>query len=217
MKIDFGDFSIDCEVQYGKREKLVISIDSIGFVTVKAPNNTKQEIIINTIKKYEKEIKSRLDGIEKIKEKNETRSYKDEGSFLYLGKEVPLSELIDTDGLREGELREKLKRFYFSSCKRIVNERVKFYQNQIGVKPKVIEVNDSKIKWGECTFKKEITFNYKLAMAPIEVIDYVVVHELCHILHMNHDRSFWRKVGSILPDYKKREEYLARSGRFMTF
>jgi predicted metal-dependent hydrolase len=53
-------------------------------------------------------------------------------------------------------------------------------------------------------------------MAPLEAIDYVVVHELCHLQHMNHDRSFWRLVGSILPDYKKREEYLSKYGQFLT-
>jgi hypothetical protein len=53
-------------------------------------------------------------------------------------------------------------------------------------------------------------------MAPVEVIDYVIIHELCHLLHMNHDRSFWRKVGSLMPDYKEKEEYLARYGRAMT-
>ena len=53
-------------------------------------------------------------------------------------------------------------------------------------------------------------------MAPIEVIDYVIIHELCHLLHMNHDRSFWRRVGSIMPDYKEKEEYLERYGHSMS-
>ncbi|WFA08970.1 SprT family zinc-dependent metalloprotease [Tissierella sp. Yu-01] len=193
MKVDFGDFTIDCEVQYGKRKKLLISIDSVGYVTVKAPNNTSEEVITNVIKKYKKEIKSRLDLIEKESDKSDYRLYENEGKFLYLGKEVPLSELIDIDGLNEEGLKEKLKKFYFSSCKSIVNERVKFYQRQIGIKPKVIEVNDSKTKWGECTSDKIITFNYRLIMAPIEIIDYVVVHEMCHLHHMNHDRSFGGK------------------------
>jgi predicted metal-dependent hydrolase len=53
-------------------------------------------------------------------------------------------------------------------------------------------------------------------MAPIEIIDYVVVHELCHLIHMNHDRSFWRLVGSVLPDYKKRQGILAEMGQSIT-
>lgn len=53
-------------------------------------------------------------------------------------------------------------------------------------------------------------------MAPIEVIDYIIILELCHLTHMNHDRSFWRRVGSIIPDYKENEEFLARHGQAMT-
>ncbi|MDF2859192.1 MAG: hypothetical protein K0Q87_5043 [Neobacillus sp.] len=53
-------------------------------------------------------------------------------------------------------------------------------------------------------------------MAPIEIIDYVVIHELCHLIHMNHDRSFWRRVGSIIADYKEKQEFLARFGNYMT-
>lgn len=87
---------------------------------------------------------------------------------------------------------------------------------ELKVKPKTIEVVESITKWGSCSSSKKLTFNYRLAMAPIEVIDYVIIHELCHLIHMNHDRSFWRRVGSIMPDYKKKEEFLARYGHFMT-
>lgn len=131
---------------------------------------------------------------------------------LYLGKEVFVNQLIYTEGLTEEELQKNLKKFYISSCRKTINQRVKIYQKQLRVKPKSIEVNDSKTKWGMCTSNRNITFNYMLAMLPIELIDYVVVHELCHILHMNHDRSFGRKVGSIFPDYKKKDEHLKMYG-----
>ena len=75
---------------------------------------------------------------------------------------------------------------------------------------------DSHNAWGTCNSLKELTFNYRLSMSPLPVIDYVVVHELCHILHMNHDRSFWRKVGTFDPDYKNHEAYLTRFGGVMT-
>ena len=126
-----------------------------------------------------------------------------------------LNELIETQGLSEEELKIKLKKFYIKSFKKIVNKRVKLYQEELRVKAKSIEVNESISKWGACTSTKKITFNYRLVMAPMESIDYVVVHELCHILHMNHDRSFWRKIGSVLPDYKKRQAYLENYGSLM--
>ena len=216
MRVEFDEFSIDCEIQYGKRKKLLIQIDSVGFITVKAPNGTSEEIIEEIIRKHEKKIKSRLDEIDEIKEKLKERTYDGEGKFLHLGKEYALDELIDTVGLSEEEQKANLKKFYFASCKKIIPERIKIYQEQLGVKPKIVEIDESKTKWGACTSDKKITFNYRLAMAPIEAIDYVVVHELCHLQHMNHDRSFWRLVGSILPDYKERQEYLYKYGQFLT-
>lgn len=216
MKIDFEDFTIEYVVQYGKGKKFEINIDSVGFVTLKVPNNTKEEVIIEVIKKHKKWIKDRLDKIEELKKRPREKSYDEEGKFLFQGKEYFIHELIDTEGLSEEELKTNLKKFYISNCKKIVQERVKMYESILGVKVKSIEIDESKTKWGSCTSDKKLTFNYRLAMAPIEVVDYVVVHELCHILHMNHDRSFWRKVGSIIPDYKKREEYLERYGQFMT-
>lgn len=216
MRVEFNDFSIEYNVTYGKGRKISINIDSVGFITVKAPNNTGEEIIVNAIKQNGKLIKKRLDEISRFNNRLEEKSYDENGKFLHFGKEYFLNELINTAGLNEEELRANLKKFYIASLKKIVVERIKIYQNMIGVKPKLIEVAESKSKWGSCTSSKKITFNYRLAMAPIEAIDYVVVHELCHLKHMNHDRSFWRLLGSVLPDYKKREEYLQRYGQFMT-
>lgn len=215
MRIEIDDMVIEYNVQYGKTKKLVIQVDETGFVTIKAPNNTDKEEIINAIKQHGKLIIEKLNQISKIKERPKTRSYDEQGKFLHLGKEYFLHELIDVEGLSEEELKDKLKKFYISSCKKIVADRIKIYQGQLGVKPKSIEVDESKTKWGTCNSDKKLTFNYKLVMAPMEAIDYVVVHELCHILHMNHDRSFWRKVGSIFPNYKKKQELLARYGNYM--
>ncbi len=151
-----------------------------------------------------------------MEENNGASKYLDNGKFLYLGKVYPLNELIDTNGLNEEELKRSLKKFYISSCKKIVGERIKKYQILLKVKPKSIEVVESITKWGSCCSNKNVTFNYRLAMAPIEVIDYVVIHELCHLVHMNHDRSFWRLVGSIMRDYKDKQEFLATYGQAMT-
>ena len=139
----------------------------------------------------------------------------DKRKCLYFGKEVFVNELINTQDLTEEELQKKLKKFYISNFKKTVNQRVKIYQDKLRVKPKSIEVNESKTKWGTCSSSRNITFNYMLVMVPLELIDYVVIHELCHILHMNHDRSFWRKIGSIIPDYKKKDEQLKMYGSLM--
>lgn len=216
MKIDFENHVIEFNVQYGNGKKISIHIDSSGRITLKAPKKTSEETIKSVVERNGKVILEKLKSIEADSETLKLKAYEEEGKFLYLGKYYSLHELIEIEGLNEEELKLKLKKFYFSSCKKIVGERIKSYQLQLKVKPKMFEIVESRTKWGSCSSDKKLTFNYRLAMAPIEVIDYVIIHELCHLLHMNHDRSFWRRVGSIMPDYKEKEEFLARYGQAMT-
>lgn len=216
MKIDFENNTIEFNVQYGIRKKISIHIDSMGFITVKAPNDTSKEMVMSAVNHHGRTILEKLQLIAEARETPKTKEYQDKGKFLHLGKYYYLHELIEINDLNEEELKMNLKKFYFSSCKKVIGERIKIYQTQLKVKPKTIEVDESKTKWGSCSSDKKITFNYRLAMAPVEVIDYVIIHELCHLLHMNHDRSFWRRVGSIMPDYKEKEAFLARHGHAMT-
>ena len=216
MKVEFENEIIEFNVQYGNGKKLTIHIDSIGFITVKVPKDTSKETIINAIESKGKWILEKIHEIGEAREIPKAKEYHAEGNFLHLGKECFLHELIETSGLDEEALKRNLKRFYINSCRAIVGERIKIYQKQLKVKPKVIEIVESRVKWGSCSSDRKLTFNYRLAMAPIEVIDYVIIHELCHLLHMNHDRSFWRRVGSIMPDYKEKEEFLERYGHSMT-
>ncbi|MEW9700410.1 M48 family metallopeptidase [Paenibacillus sp. SI8] len=216
MKIEFENNTIEFNVLYGIRKKISIHIDSMGFITVKAPNDASKETVASAVKHHGKRILQQLHMIAEAREVPKTREYQEKGKFLHLGNYYFLHELIETNELDEEELKINLKKFYFSSCKKIIGERIKGYQTRLKVKPKTIEVVESKTKWGSCSSDKHITFNYRLAMAPVEVIDYVIIHELCHLTHMNHDRSFWRRVGSIMPDYKEKEAYLARHGQAMT-
>lgn len=218
MKIQFDERTIECNVQYSKRTKIAIQLETNGLITVKAPNGTPEADIVHVMEKNKKWL---LDNTNKLEQARASmlpmaKEYQEQGQFLYLGKKYFLHELIEVGDSSEEELRHRLKKFYFTSCKKIVLERIEEYQKQLRVKPKSIEIEESTTKWGSCHSSKKITFNYRLAMAPVEVIDYVIVHELCHLLHMNHDRSFWRRLGSTMPDYKDKEEYLARHGRHMT-
>lgn len=217
MNVKIGQKYIYCNIQYGSRKKIKIEIDGVGFITVKAPKNISQEALLSAIGKHGKWIKDRLAYIDKIKETSTERTYDMEGKFLYLGEEFSLHELIETEGISQEQLKRDLKKFYISACKKIIDKRIKPYEKQLRVKAKSIDIEESTIRWGSCNSNRQLTFNYRLAMAPLEVIDYIIVHELCHIKHMNHDRSFWRLVGSLIRDYKKSEEYLARYGQYMSF
>ena len=211
---EYGE--IEYHVRFGKQKKIIIQIDSVGIVTVKAPNNTEIENLEKAISVKSKWIIDRLSEISDLKDKPDMKLYQENGQFFYLGKEMELSELIKTEGLSEDTLKANLEKFYITSCRKVVVERIKIYQKKLGVNPKSVEVIKSHTKWGTCDADRKITFNLRLVMAPIEIVDYVVVHELCHLIHMNHDRSFWRLLGSVLPDYKLRQDFLLKFGHNMT-
>lgn len=90
--------------------------------------------------------------------------------------------------------------------------RVRFYAEKIGVGYGKITIRNQKSRWGSCSSRGNLNFNCLLMLTPPEVIDYVVVHELCHRLEMNHSGAFWARVGRILPDYKKCERWLKTEG-----
>ena len=119
-----------------------------------------------------------------------------------------LDEWISADGLSETELLDEVSKFYIKMSKQITKERTEIYQKSLGVVARSIRIDKIGKRWGSCNTKKEITYNYLIVTLPMDLIDYIVVHELCHLHHMNHDRSFWRKVGSVMPDDKKRMELL---------
>ncbi len=221
--------TISFELIYKKRTTIGIYIDLYGNVEVQAPKGASEESVLqllegkwDLIQQRTKEMKDRTVGhMEKVYDHGE--------SFLYLGNTYPILISQDTDikkdhvVLEENKLhvyviqqederiKQALKRFYYRQCKALVEKRVQFYQSNFRVKPRSIRISDSKSTWGTCDSMRQLTFNWKLAMAPLKVIDYVVVHEMCHMVHMNHDRSFWRLVGKIIPDYEQRENWLALS------
>ncbi|SDM21836.1 hypothetical protein SAMN05428961_111106 [Paenibacillus sp. OK060] len=218
LTIEINNHIINCHIEYGKRKKASITMDLPYMVTIKAPNGTGEDMIRQLVAQHGEVILTKSALMQQALDGPQEKEYEEEGKgkFLLFGKEHALHELIDVEGCSEEELRTNLKKFYFAECKRMIGERIGRYQQELKVKPKSVDIVESATKWGSCSWDKKLTFNYRLAMAPLEVIDYVIIHELCHIHHMNHDRSFWRRVGSIMPDYKAKEDYLMRNGRAMT-
>ncbi len=111
---------------------------------------------------------------------------------------------IHLDAAQEKELRER--------AKSVLAQRTAYFARQIGVTYGKITVRDQKTRWGSCSQTGNLNFNFRLILAPSEVLDYVVVHELCHRRQMNHSTQFWQEVAQVLPDYRKRKAWLTENG-----
>jgi predicted metal-dependent hydrolase len=228
-----GD-TIRFEINYKNRASLGITIDIYGNIEVQAPKGTPDESVLQLleekwdwIQQKSTEMNDRMLGPQK-------KVYDLGESFLYLGNSYPIrisqdiniqQDQVVFDGdqlhiyvkqLEDEKTKQALKRYYYQQCKALVEKSIQSYQSHFKTKPRSIRISDSKTTWGTCDSKLQLTFNWRLAMAPLKVIDYVVVHEMCHMVHLNHDRSFWRLVGKIMPDYKELENWLAISSWKMT-
>ncbi len=98
------------------------------------------------------------------------------------------------------------------SAKKTIPERVNFYAKQMGVTFGRITIRHQKTRWGSCSDDGNLNFNCLLMLAPAEVLDYVVVHELCHLKELNHSGSFWEEVERVMPGYRKPAQWLEENG-----
>lgn len=105
-------------------------------------------------------------------------------------------------------LKTAIKTWYLNSAYIILSERTLYHAQKLGLKYNNISIKNVKTRWGSCSSKGNLNYNIKLMLMPLEVIDYIVVHELSHLVHMNHSKDFWSYVEKYMPDYKVREEKL---------
>lgn len=216
MQVIINEVPIHFEVQFSKRSKITLDVSDDGYLTLKVPTKTSEQAIMDYMKSQSKFLLSLHDRLQNRQYISDQKSYHEKELFLFLGKALPLHELLEDIPSTEEGIQLALKKLYTKKTKQLVKKRVAHYEKVIGIKAKSITVVDSPRTWGTCSSNKDLTFNYKLSMALPQVIDYVVIHELCHILYMNHDRSFWRKVGMFDPNYKQHQAYLEKFGGVMT-
>lgn len=129
------------------------------------------------------------------------------GGYLVVGVNGEWSE-----GECEVHIRLELSKWFREQSMKRIKSKVKKYSEIIGKKPKSIKVQKLENRWGSCSPDGDIIFNWRIISAPHSVIDYVVVHELCHLLEHNHSENFWNHVSRIIPDYKKHKEWLKYNG-----
>lgn len=126
-------------------------------------------------------------------------SYDDEAFY------IPPS--LDTDGVRCAVVQA-----YKLLAENYLTVRVRDISARMGLEPLAVKVNSAKSHWGTCSSKASLNFTWYCMMAPIETVDYIIVHELCHIRHFNHSPQFWEEVAKYCPDYARHKAYLRELG-----
>lgn len=233
--IVYMDDCFEYEILRKKKKNIAIQITPDGIVRVTSPEYIEDSYIYDVVYKRADWIISKL---KLVKDMNNTilnKVYSKGDGIVYQGKEYKL-KVIDEDKVQEGiklkcgefevrvnaelddnekekHIREKLREWYKHEAFKVFKERTRFYSEILRLYPNNIRVKEQKSLWGSCSSKNNINFNWKLIMAPEAVLDYIVVHELCHLKHRDHSKNFWNLVEKIIPDYKEKRKWLKENGR----
>ena len=158
------------------------------------------------------------------------REFKSGEGFLYLGRayrlllvaeqDEPLQLkggrfLLRRDLVEKGEIdatRTAFRDYYIARGLERIRKRVEYYAPKVGVQPADVDIRDLGNRWASCSPSGALAFNWKCMMAPLTIIDYVVVHELCHFHYSDHTDAFWNEVDKVIPDYRDRKEWLRKHG-----
>lgn len=118
----------------------------------------------------------------------------------------PVSDLTDSQ-------RAALTQRYIAAAREYFPKRAAYFRQFTGGTYNRITIRDQKTRWGSCSARGTLSFNWRLMLAPPAILDYVVVHELCHLTHMNHSPAFWQAVEAVYPDYREARKWLKEHGQ----
>jgi len=215
-----GNFNnlFNYKIVYSKNRRMTVGfkVDDNTLIVI-SPKCVSKEFLMQLIDKR------KYWAIERIEKRKNKRNFINNNRILFLGDELELvikeNNLLKNGGYCENLSNDKLlvnisknysddllmdivKKWYIDRCQKLMEERTSYYSKKYNMNYGKISIKEQKTVWGTCNFKNNLTFNWKIMMFEPDVVDYLVVHELVHTLHKNHSAEYWKKVESILPNYK---------------
>ena len=230
LKFSYAGEEIEFEVLFSRRKTMEISIAPTGNIKVRSPIGIPEDVIIEKVREKASWISKKLYHLKHRYYQPINREFAAGELFMYLGREYPIEINVDINinkpivtilndkitvsvkNKNKEYIRKALELWYRQNAKEEINKRISFYQKFFSMTPSEVKVKEQKKRWGSCTYKDALLFNWRCVMATESVLDYIVVHEMCHMVHKNHSKEYWKLVASILPDYKQREQWLKNNG-----
>lgn len=236
----YGNTMIEYTLEHRPEAKdIIISVDWIDGVRVVSPPEVDEIRLREVLHKKSPWIISKWYEFEEVSAPSSPKEYVSGEKFLYIGRSYRLKvekdstvivpSLVFQHGrfnatvsskLTSKELSDQLRplfvNWYMQHGQAKLNERLRIYIPKMGVTPSKLQLKDQKMRWGSCATDRSIYINWRIMMAPMKVIDYVLVHEMGHLKYPNHSTDFWQFVRSILPDYDERKEWLRINGPLLT-
>jgi predicted metal-dependent hydrolase len=224
------DKSVSYEIIRSGRKTADIVVERDGRVLVRAPETIPDERIENIVEAKQYWIYKALAEWRDLNATRVLREYRNGEGFRYLGRSYRLLLVANQEEpllLRNGRFclrRDLVDRgevavakaafhdYYIARGLERITQRVNYYSPKVGISPKKIRVCELGNRWASCSPSGGLAFHWKCIMAPQTIIDYIVVHELCHFYHLDHTDAFWNEVDKVLPTYLERKEWLRKNG-----
>ena len=227
MKYDFNII-----IKRTNRKKTVSFRIKNQEVIISVPKFLSDNEINNLVEIKIKWIKNKL-ALEKLNTVSIKRKYENGDIFLYLGSEYSLkikksykdniyikdkNLIVEAKNvLAANNIKNSIKNWYIAESKKYLTKTNSYYEILIGVKSNKLLFGQYKSKWGSCNSKKPISYDWRIIMAPFEVIHYLIIHELCHIKYPNHSIYFWKYVEKYMINYKIQRKWLKNNSNKLIF
>lgn len=216
-------------VRSTRRKKLTITVERDKAVVVHAPATTTEANIAQAVQSKRQWLFDKVNDSQKYQDLPHApgKEVVNGESALYLGQEYQVA-LTDTasggvefsgrflvPAIDQSKRTELLKAWYVARAVQEISSRVVLHSRELGVTVAKVNIVESRFSWGSCTTKDHVNFNWRLIKAPMFVIDYVIVHELAHLLEANHTPSFWNIVRAKVPLAEKAKSWLKVNGQLL--
>lgn len=232
MKLSFEHKNeiIEFDVIFSKRKTLGIEVRPPGLVKVKAPYGTSKESILAAMRGKGSWVVEKRKEMEILAENRvQSEGYTEGSEILFLGKgyklniqedplyDIPRVELkgetlnIYTAAVHEILIKNAVEKWLNQMTKIHLENRIQHFQQFFEVAPSRVIVKEQKRRWGSCNSKRELRFNKACIKVSERALDYLVVHEMSHLIHMDHSKHFWSQVEKVMPDYKTARAELKRT------
>jgi hypothetical protein len=225
---DFGgEIRIDRLIR-SKRKTISLEVRPDGSLIVRAPMLTMPGQIEALVKRKQSWIREKRAFVYRRSLEAPAKDFGAGEEFLYLGNSYLLEIVPDQEkplllrdkfylsNLANNAAKQVFEVWYKGRASQVIQERVDMFARKNGFTYKHIRITRAKTRWGSCGAQGSLNFSYRLVMAPLEIIDYVVIHELVHLKVRSHSKTFWSEVEELMPDYRRRIKWLKRNGHLLT-
>ena len=228
-RVEFGNLDLEVQIERTNRKRTISLQVKDNKLIVKAPRTASRQSLDDLIQRKQSWIKKRaILNVEERKLRN--RKFSDNEKFYFRGNEYRLSLILggkeevkisegflivtckDHRAMGSKEVKTFIEDWYVRESTKILNTRTYEFAKKMKVEPSAITVKNYASKWGSCTASNKISYNWRIIMAPDCIVDYLIIHELCHIIEHNHSKNFWYQVGKYCEDFKKKRKWLRENG-----